>query len=95
MRKITLHLFHKACALATKLAPLALCMCTERREDDMSDDETIVMALWDAHVKVDVDVGMVANVNTNVDTHLACSIILPIIVTPSRTPRIGRNFWVN
>jgi hypothetical protein len=68
---------------------------TERREDDMSDDETIVVALYDAHVKVDVDVGMIANVNTNVDTHLACSIILPIIVTPSRTPRIGRNFWVN
>jgi hypothetical protein len=45
-------------------------------------------------VNVNVDVGMVANVNTNVDTYLACSIILPIIATPSRTPRIGRNFWV-
>jgi hypothetical protein len=26
VQKITLHLFHKACALATKLAPLAVCM---------------------------------------------------------------------
>jgi hypothetical protein len=43
-------------------------------------------------VKVDVDVGMVANVNTNVDTHLACSIILPIIVTPSRTPPHRQEF---
>lgn len=69
----------------------------ERREDDMSDDETIVVALQAAHVKVDVDVGMVANVDTNVHTHLAFSMILPIIVTPSRTPRppkLGRNFWV-
>jgi hypothetical protein len=44
-------------------------------------------------VKVDVDVGMVyTNVNTNVDTHLACSIILPIIVTPSRTPPHRQEF---
>ncbi len=46
-------------------------------------------------MKVDVDVVMVAYVDTNVDTHLAFSIILPIIVTPSRTPRapkLGRNF---